>query len=104
MKLIYDDGTEIKISEETARNIRDARKPEGRKREREFGHLRISDTGDTNWYPIRISILGNCQQGLPMGHFGGAAGGLLPGYTFSETGARAMANYILELCDELEKK
>lgn len=102
MKLIDDDGTEIKISDETARNIREARKP--RDKEARFDEARVSTKKDRQTgYPIRISILRG-QEGEKMGVFPNSNIGSLPGCTLNEEDARAMANYILKLCNELEKK
>lgn len=104
MKLIDDDGTEIQISEETARNIRDVRKPKKEEgKEARFDEVRISTTKDRNTsYPIRISILDDCQQGDEMGIFPDSNEGSLPGCTLCVRDARALANQILVLCSELE--
>lgn len=91
MKLIDDDGTEIKISEETAQNIRDARKPKGRE---QFGCIEISLRENFGYYPIRIKIVNGCHTD----------GGKNPGDILNIEKARQMAHYILKLCDELEKK
>lgn len=107
MKIIDDNGTEIEISEETAQNIRDARNPEDR--EKRFGYIRVSLIGLTYMtpygWPIRVSILDNAYEGQPMGEgFDKRNPGKLPGGTITQEQARAMAHYLLELCDELEKK
>ena len=106
MKLIDDDGTEIQISEETARNIRDARKPKGR--EKQFDYVRVSEADmvskNFSW-PIRISILDDRKEGYSMGEgFDGWNAGKIPGNTLDKEKARDLANYILELCNGLEKK
>lgn len=103
MKLIDDDGTEIKISKETAKNIREARNPKSR--ERKFDDVRISVSKDRETgYPIRISILDDTKQGDEMGIFPDSNIGSLPGNTLCVSDACKLANYILELCNELEKK
>ena len=105
--IIFDDGKEINLSEETTARLKEELlKPGGFERFFSSRDLRLSsiDRGGMNYgsWPVRLSLLHATEGGTQAGNFSGNNHGNLPGITINIEDAKRLSKELLNCIEYIK--